>query len=98
MKKPTSKTRSFKTTWFFNKYLLCLLFFMVWILIFDRYSYRTQLLLSKSIEKLEAEKSEFQDLYVKALNEKNQLLQNPEKFARENYFMRKKNEQVFYIE
>ncbi len=74
--------------------------FVVWMLFFDKndvvaqYEYRSQ------VNKLQEEK----DFYVKEiakvkkdLNELNTDLNTAEKFAREKYFMKKDNEDVFVI-
>lgn len=83
-----------------NKYLLSIAAFIVWMLFFDRndivaqYEYRSQ------VNKLQEEK----DFYVqeiaqvkKDLHELNSNLNTAEKFAREKYFMKKDNEDIFVI-
>ncbi len=83
-----------------NKYFLSVAAFVVWMLFFDKndviaqYEYRSQ------VNKLQEEK----DFYVKEiakvkkdLNELNTDLNTAEKFAREKYFMKKDNEDVFVI-
>ncbi|NRF39915.1 MULTISPECIES: septum formation initiator family protein [Pedobacter] len=83
-----------------NKYFLSVMAFVVWMLFFDKndvvaqYEYRSQ------VNKLQEEK----DFYVKEiakvkkdLNELNTDLNTAEKFAREKYFMKKDNEDVFVI-
>jgi len=83
-----------------NKYFLSVIAFVVWMLFFDKndvvaqYEYRSQ------VNKLQEEK----DFYVKEiakvkkdLNELNTDLNTAEKFAREKYFMKKDNEDVFVI-
>jgi len=97
-KKSEKKNLAPRKAWFLNKYLLCLIFFLVWMLIFDRHSWRTQRQLSNSIETLRLEKAEFTDKYKLALQQQEDLKQDPEKYARDNYFMHTENEQVFYIE
>lgn len=83
-----------------NKYFLCVAAFIVWMLFFDKndviaqYEYRSQ------VNKLQEEK----DFYTKEiasvkedLNELSTNLRMAEKFAREKYFMKKDNEDVFVI-
>jgi len=99
MSKKTKKQKAaLPNPWFFNKYLLCLIFFLVWMLIFDRHSWRTQRQLSNSINTLSLEKAEFTDKYNEAIQQQKDLKKDPEKYARDNYFMHTENEQVFYIE
>lgn len=85
---------------FSNKYALAIAGFLVWMLFFDRndmisqYEYRTE------VNKLRLEK----DFYVtqtalvkKDLAELDSNLNTIEKFAREKYFMKKDNEDIFII-
>jgi cell division protein FtsB len=83
-----------------NKYFLVTVFFVGWMLFFDRndllsqYEYRSQL------NKLQEEK----DFYIKEtervkrdLDELNSNQEMLEKFAREKYLMKKDNEDVYVI-
>ncbi|RZL30892.1 MAG: septum formation initiator family protein [Pedobacter sp.] len=83
-----------------NKYFLAVVAFTVWMLFFDKndmlsqYEYRVQ------VNKLQQEK----DFYTKEtaavkkdLKELDSNLNTAEKFAREKYFMKKDNEDVFVI-
>jgi len=83
--------------WYLNKYILCLLIFIVWIIFMDQNNYFTQSRLDKSIIKLEKEKANYKKLYEIALQDKLDLEKNPEKYARDNYFMHRDDEQIFYI-
>lgn len=85
---------------FRNKYFLSTAAFVVWMLFFDKndmlsqYEYRTE------VHKLQQEKDfyEIETAKVKKdLNELNTNLNTAEKFAREKYFMKKDNEDVFVI-
>ena len=83
-----------------NKYFLAVAGFAVWMMFFDKndmisqYEYRSQ------VNKLQQEK----DFYTKEiaivqkdLKELDSNLNTVEKFAREKYFMKKDNEDVFVI-
>jgi cell division protein FtsB len=83
-----------------NKYFIAGIAFLTWMLFFDRndlmsqYEYRTQL------NKLEAEKEFYLQQTEKAVRDLNELTTDKvklEKFAREKYLMKKKNEDVFVI-
>ena len=83
-----------------NKYFIAGIAFLTWMLFFDRndlmsqYEYRTQL------NKLEAEKEFYLKQTEKAVKDLNELTTDKvklEKFAREKYLMKKKNEDVFVI-
>lgn len=83
-----------------NKYFLAIAAFAIWMTFFDKndmlsqYEYRTE------VNKLQTEK----DFYTKEitsvkkdLKELDSNLNTAEKFAREKYFMKKDNEDVFVI-
>jgi cell division protein FtsB len=83
-----------------NKYLLSVAAFVVWMLFFDKNDIIAQYEFKSQVNKLQEEK----DFYVKEietvkkdLNELNTNLNTAEKFAREKYFMKKDNEDVFVI-
>ncbi|MEQ7798940.1 septum formation initiator family protein [Pedobacter sp. ASV1-7] len=83
-----------------NKYFLSIAAFAVWMLFFDRNDIVSQYEYRSEVNKLQEEK----DFYVKEislvkkdLNELNTNLNTAEKFAREKYFMKKDNEDVFVI-
>ena len=69
-----------------NRYFLVVLFFVIWMLFLDNYSYIDHRLLNKEIT---------------ADSIKIKKLQNPdmiEKYAREKYFMKKDSEDIYIIE
>jgi len=85
-------------SWLKNKYSITFVIFLLWVAFIDQnnlitqYQYRTQL------EELETEKDYFSDEILKTKTELEELSTNPkslEKFAREKYYMRKDNEEVF---
>ncbi|TKC07165.1 FtsB family cell division protein [Pedobacter frigoris] len=83
-----------------NKYFLSVATFVVWMLFFDKNDVIAQYEYRSEVNKLQEEK----DFYTKEiatvkkdLNELNTNLNTAEKFAREKYFMKKDNEDVFVI-
>ena len=85
---------------FRNKYFLATAAFFFWIMFFDKndmmsqYEYRTE------ANKLQSEKEYYEnqtDQVKTDLNELSTNLNSAEKFAREKYFMKKDNEDVFVI-
>ena len=83
-----------------NKYFLSVIAFVVRMLFFDKNDIIAQYEFKSQVNKLQEEK----DFYVKEietvrkdLNELNTNLNTAEKFAREKYFMKKDNEDVFVI-
>jgi len=83
-----------------NKYIIIALAFVVWMLFFDTNSYLIHRELNQEVEKLEEDKAYFErETAIK--NEQLKQLTNDqgiEKYAREEYFMKKENESVFIIE
>lgn len=83
-----------------NKYFLSVAAFMVWMMFFDKNDIVAQYEYKSEVSKLQEEK----DFYTKEiaqvkkdLSELNSNLNTAEKFAREKYFMKKDNEDVFVI-
>ena len=83
-----------------NKYLIALLVFLVWLLIFDRNSLIDRMKYIRTMHDLEDEKQYYLeriDEGSRRLNELKTDRDNLEKFAREQYYMKKENEDVFVI-
>lgn len=92
------KKKWFKTL--SNRYLLIGVLFIVWMLIFDTNSYLIQRELNKELKSLD-KNTEFysneieKDLeFIEGMND----LEKIEKYAREKYFLKKENEEIFLIE
>ena len=83
-----------------NKYIWVLLFFVSWMLFLDNYSYLDHRLLNKQIQELEDNKEYYQEEINQDL--KNiKSFKNPdqiEKYAREKYYMKRENEDIYIIE
>lgn len=83
-----------------NRYVLVLLFFTIWILFLDNYSYLDHRFLNKQIDELEDNKKYYQDEIAK--DEKSiKDLKNPgqiEKYAREKYYMKRDSEDIYIID
>ena len=86
----------FKTC--FNKYFLTGVFFLVWVLFFDKHNIFTQQKIKQSVEKLQEEKRSYEDLLEQAIQERKDIEVNKEKIAREKYLMHKENEEIWLIE
>ena len=84
--------------WLKNRYAITLLFFLLWVLFIDQNNTITQYEYKKQLNELEREKVYFSDEIKKTRKELEELTSNPkslEKFAREKYYMKKDNEEVF---
>ncbi len=83
-----------------NKYLIAVLVFLVWLLVFDHNSLIDRMKYVRTLNDMEEEKQ----YYIERIEEDSRRLNelktdkdNLEKFAREQYFMKKENEDVFVI-
>ncbi|TQD35406.1 FtsB family cell division protein [Haloflavibacter putidus] len=83
-----------------NRYVLILLVFTVWMAFFDSNSLMVHNELDEELNKLENNKEYYQEeirqdkAIIQGLDDSFEL----EKFARETYFMKRDNEEVFIIE
>ena len=83
-----------------NKYLVAVLVFLVWLLIFDQNSLIDRIKYLNTLHEMEDEKQYYLERIEedsRRLNELKTDRDNLEKFAREQYFMKKENEDVFVI-
>lgn len=98
MKNPYKEKSWFK--FLSNKYVWVLLFFLVWMIFLDNYSYFDHRFLDQQIEELEDNKTYYQN-EIKKDQKQIKDLNNPEqteKYAREKYFMKKDSEDIYIIE
>jgi len=83
-----------------NKYVIILLLFVVWMVFFDENSFINHRELDNEIDKLEKSNEYYQEQIqndkkvIENLNDPDSL----EKYAREEYKMKKENEEIFLIE
>jgi cell division protein FtsB len=83
-----------------NKFLLTAVIFFAWIFIFDRNNLIDRYKYNKELKKLELEKEYYLERISedsKKLNELKTSDENLEKFAREQYLMKKPDEDIFLI-
>ena len=83
-----------------SRYILALLFFIVWMLFFDNQSYFDQRILDKQIKELEDNKSYYKEEIAKDKQRIKNLksLGLIERFGRENYFMKRPDEDIYIID
>lgn len=83
-----------------NRYTIVFIVFAIWMLFLDNYSYVEHRVLNKEIEELEDNENYYineikkDSLKIKHLKNSNQI----EKYAREKYFMKRENEDIYLIE
>jgi len=83
-----------------NKYVLILVTFIIWMTFFDENSWLNHREFNLEIEKLNSEK----EYYINEIKKDDELIKNLddteelEKFAREEYKMKKENEEIYIIQ
>lgn len=85
---------------FKNKYLIVTILLVVWTCFFDRNDIISEMKLVSKIHRLKAERTYYKNQTDMATKQLKELQTNPanlEKFAREEYLMKKPNEDVFVI-
>jgi cell division protein FtsB len=83
-----------------NKYFIVTAFFLIWIGFFDQNDWVSRKGIDKEIEKLEDDKAFFTTEVIELQKEEKRLKENEEaleKYARENFYMKKEGEDVFVI-
>ena len=98
--KPKSSKSKFIQKYVVNKYFVTIFLFLMWMVFFDSTSFLVINELNGEVNKYETQlayyKSEYQkndEFYKKLMNNKDEK----EKYARENYFMKKPNEEIFIL-
>ena len=81
-----------------NRYFLAIAVFLAWMIFLDKHDILTQWRLQQTVNKLQEDKSFYSEKIEEAEQERLELDINDEKFARERYFMKKSDEDVFIIE
>jgi cell division protein FtsB len=83
-----------------NKYLITFVVFMIWVGFFDQNNLYDRAKLSTRINQLEKQKHHYEVEIEQNQRKLNEIQESPkslEKFAREQYLMKKKNEDIFVI-
>ena len=98
--KPKTPAIKFIQKYVLNKYFITVFLFLIWMIFFDNTSFLVVNELNGEINKYEKQleyyKTEYQkndEFFKKLMNNKSEK----EKFARENYFMKKPNEEIFIL-
>lgn len=82
-------------------YFIFSICFFVWMMFFDSNDFINQFRMSSKLNDLRNEKTYYEEKIVEVKEEKQELFSNSrqlEKFAREKYLMKKKNEDVFILQ
>lgn len=81
-----------------NRYYLTLVAFLFILVFFDRHNLLTQWRLQRAIQRLEDDKSFYKEKIQEAREEAEDFELTKEKYAREHYFMKQPNEDVYIIQ
>ncbi|MGF7079792.1 FtsB family cell division protein [Mucilaginibacter sp. UYCu711] len=85
---------------FKNKFFLCTVAFVVWMVFFDKNDLLSQYQYRQEVNGLKEQRDFYKTQNVKVARDLDELTSDPqklEKFAREKYLMRKDNEDVFVV-
>lgn len=80
-----------------NRYFITTVLFLLLLLFIDRHDVATQLRLQRTVNRLENDLERYDELTAEARAEKLDMETNRERFARENYYMQRDDEDVFII-
>jgi len=86
--------------WLRNKYVLVISVFTIWMLFFDQNNMVDRLKMTSEIRQLEADREYYQEAIERDSARFHELTtdrENLEKYAREQFLMKKKNEDVFVV-
>ena len=78
-----------------NRYFLLLVFFCAWMIFFDKHDIVTQYSLQQTLNRLDEDQRYYEEKIKEAKRDMKDIEKNKEKFAREHYYLKKSNEDVF---
>ncbi len=81
-----------------SRYVWPALLFLVWVIFLDHSRLISQYSLQRDIWELEKDKATYEAKIEEVKREKQDILQDQEKYAREHYFMKRADEDIFIIE
>lgn len=88
-----------KLPWYIkNKYVLTCIGFFLWLAFFDQHNIISQIGLKAELYQLNQDKRYYQEEIIEIREDLEELLSDNrklEKFARERYYMKKQNEEIF---
>lgn len=87
-------------SWLKNRYVVASLAFAVWVAFFDQHDLISQLSMRAELYQLEQDKEYYQREIIETREDLQELLSDNdklEKFAREKYYMKRPNEEIFVL-
>lgn len=97
IKKEIIKQLGIPESWI-NKYSMVTVFFLVWMIFFDKHNVFSNVKLQKAVAALEQEKVAIKGEISQAINDRKDLHFDQEKFAKEKHLMHLPNEEIIIIE
>ncbi len=83
---------------FRNRVFIILAVFFIWMVAFDKANLFTQIKLARTVSKLHNDKVYYENQIKEVEAQRLDMESNTEKFARERYFMKTNDEDVFVID
>jgi hypothetical protein len=80
-----------------NRYFITAIAFVAFMIFFDRHDVLTQIHLQRTVNKLEQDKVFYDEQIQREEVKRLDMEMNQERFAREQYYMQRNNEDVFII-
>ncbi|WP_367390909.1 hypothetical protein [Lewinella sp. LCG006] len=80
-----------------NRYFITAIAFVAFMIFFDRHDVLTQIHLQSTVNKLEQDKVFYEEQIQREEEKRLDMEINQERFAREQYYMQRNNEDVFII-
>lgn len=86
--------------WVTNRFVLVTLFFITWLLFFDTYAFLDHKTINKELRKLEENRDYYKEEILKDEQAIKKLhrMEEIEKYAREKYYMKRENEDIYIID
>jgi len=81
-----------------NIYFLSLVLFFAFMIFVDKHDFLTNYRLQQTLNKLENDKVYYEEKMKEVRKDRRDIANDKEKFAREHYYLNKKDEDVFIIE
>ncbi len=81
-----------------NRYFLVAVGFLIYVIFFDHSRLISQWQLERDIQKLEQDKEQYQSQIEEIRGERLEIGKDKERYAREHYFMKRADEDVYIVE
>jgi len=83
---------------FRNRFWLILSVFILWMLLFDKHDVITQIKLQMTLNRMKQDKIYYTNKLAQVKGERVDMENDKEKFAREHYFMKTADEDIFVVQ